>query len=247
VLGFLFIIVFQTAYFFFYSKFSFKASFLWALLDWSIWFLLFLPVFYHEKIGRIHKKFILGKTLLVLVISITFPLLHAAIGLFIYAIFIELDGPYFESLVDLVSRRWFLNMLISAVLTLVFAYVRKTLQSNPLVKNSLEDNPQIIFKDGIELYQLAPEEIQWISTAKNYVIIETTGKQILIRMTLNAAFDKINEYGFIKISRSMIVNKNLIKMITKKSQYSQMVEMKSGQNFPIGRTYLKSVMQLMTR
>ncbi len=246
-LGFLFIVCLQTTHFFFYMKFSIEYALLWALLDWSIWFLLFLTVFYNKKIGNTFKKLAIRRIHLVIGITILFPFLHTFIAFLIYSTFSEIEGGYFENLIGFIAKRWFQNIFISAVLTIVFDFVKRTLQSKSEKKaGPLHDSAQIIFKDGSDVYQLSPEEIKWISSAKNYVVIETTEKQLLIRMTLNAIFEKIKIYGFIKISRSMIVNKNLIQMIKKKSQYSQLLVTKTGHNFPIGRTYLKSVIEFMT-
>lgn len=246
-LGFLLIVCLQTTHFFFYMKFSIEYALLWAMLDWSVWFLLFLTVFYNKNIDNTFKKLTVRRIHLVIGITILFPFLHTFLVFFIYSTFSEIEGGYFENLTGFIAKRWFQNMFISAILAMVFDFVKRTLQSRLEKKTGpLHDSAQIIFKDGSDVYQLSPEDIKWISSAKNYVIIETTEKQVLIRMTLNAVFEKIKIYGFIKISRSMIVKKNLIQMIKKKSQYRQLLVTKTGHSFPIGRTYLKSVIEFMT-
>ena len=76
------------------------------------------------------------------------------------------------------------------------------------------DNPErILLKtDGVYSF-LEPKEIDWVESAGNYVEVHAGGKNVLLRETLAGAEKKLRAYGFVRISRSVVVNREKIKTI----------------------------------
>lgn len=153
-----------------------------------------------------------------------------------------------EDVIHQFSKKWFQNIFISFGLYFLFDslknYFWKEEKPNKqeTIKKEQNGSNKVIVKDGKSKYQLFPSEINYIESAKNYIVIITiSNEQIVVRKSITGIYDIIQEFGFIRINRSLIVNKKFVHAIKKRTKYSYSITTKSNTSYPIGRTYLKDV------
>ena len=70
---------------------------------------------------------------------------------------------------------------------------------------------RILLKVDGEIVFLDPDEIGWVEAAGNYVDIHLRGQRKFLRETLSALERKLTPYGFLRISRSVLVNSSRTK------------------------------------
>ncbi len=76
------------------------------------------------------------------------------------------------------------------------------------------DHPdRILLKSDGTYSFLEPKEIDWVESAGNYVEIHAGDRNVLLRETLSGAEKKLRAYGFVRISRSVVVNRERIKTV----------------------------------
>ncbi|WP_406826596.1 LytR/AlgR family response regulator transcription factor [Pedobacter sp. KACC 23697] len=90
----------------------------------------------------------------------------------------------------------------------------------------------LTFKSDYKLNKVLLDDIQWIEGFREYIKIVTRFKQYLVLQRLSDFISKNEELGFVRIHKSYIVIKKDIASIS-----TQGVQLKSGKQLPIGRTY----------
>ncbi|QNR85018.1 response regulator transcription factor [Pedobacter riviphilus] len=90
----------------------------------------------------------------------------------------------------------------------------------------------LTFKSDYKLNRVLLDDIQWIEGFREYIKIVTRFKQYLVLQRLSDFMNKNGELGFVRIHKSYIVRKKDIVSIS-----AQSVQVKSGKQLPIGRTY----------
>ena len=95
---------------------------------------------------------------------------------------------------------------------------------------------------------LEPKEIDWVESAGNYVEVHAAGRNVLLRETLSAAEKKLRGHGFVRISRSVVVNREKINTIRALQFGEYSVELTNGTRLALTRGYrqefFESVKQL---
>lgn len=221
----------------------------WSFVDWNLWFLMVASLFYF-KVDNQNIEGSLNKVPLILGVALLYPIIHILLSKSVYLLFFESKLPFMDDILRQLSKRGFQNIFISIGLYFLFHYVQE-LMGSP--SHALQENEsrlvkdQLSFQDGKTTYHLKTQELKWIQSAKNYVVIElVSGQQIVVRKTIASVFALLKDYDFIRISRSTIINKTTVHAIDKKSKYRHVVITKSGKNFPIGKTYVKEVLSSIT-
>lgn len=92
---------------------------------------------------------------------------------------------------------------------------------------AVRNNGQILF--------LAPEEIEWIEAAGNYVRLSANGESHLLRETMSGVESKLPEERFLRIHRSAIVNLEAVRELTPSPHGDFVVVLKSGKKLPLSR------------
>lgn len=81
------------------------------------------------------------------------------------------------------------------------------------------------------------ERIDWVQAAGNYVEVHFGGRTRIVRMTLRDALSSLGRERFIQIHRSLLVNRDQIRMGRKRSQ----LELADGTLLRVGHTYRRQV------
>lgn len=82
------------------------------------------------------------------------------------------------------------------------------------------------------------DQIFFITSVKNYTWIHFRYKKVKIRRTLKEWDQELEQYDFVRVHKSYLVNMQKIERIKGK------IELKNGEQIPIGRTYKKDVKRI---
>lgn len=94
---------------------------------------------------------------------------------------------------------------------------------------AVRNNGQVLF--------LAPEEIEWIEAAGNYVRLNANGESHLLRETMSGVESKLPAERFLRIHRSAIVNLEAVRELKPSPHGDFVVVLKSGKKLPLSRGY----------
>jgi two-component system, LytTR family, response regulator len=83
---------------------------------------------------------------------------------------------------------------------------------------------------------LAPEEIEWIEAAGNYVRLNAGGESHLLRETMSGVEAKLPRERFLRIHRSAIVNLERVREMVPTPHGDFVVVLTSGKRLPLSRT-----------
>lgn len=118
------------------------------------------------------------------------------------------------------------EMIGKAIATSPFSYLTKPFKSSDLIAsieitirqaaNMPDYQPKIVVKDGEYIVELPIDEINYIESEGNYLLIHTDGKQYKIRSTIKKMMDELSASLFVQTHRAYIVNKSKIKSFNNK-------------------------------
>lgn len=94
---------------------------------------------------------------------------------------------------------------------------------------------QIIIKDGFHEITLSNDDLLFIKSDGNYIDLFTNSKKITIRESLERFYEKLNKEQFLRIHRSVVINKDKIISKTSSSVFINDTEL------PISRNYKKNI------
>ena len=94
---------------------------------------------------------------------------------------------------------------------------------------AVRNNGQVLF--------LAPEEIEWIEAAGNYVRLNAGGESHLLRETMSGVESKLPRERFLRIHRSAIVNLETVRELVPSPHGDFVVVLRSGKRLPLSRGY----------
>ncbi len=114
------------------------------------------------------------------------------------------------------------------------------------VKTEAKTSGRLMLKSGGRILFLQAEDIIHAQAASNYLEIETTTGQHLVRLTLTALETLISETGHshIRVHRSHLVKQNALRQIIPQSDGRLRVELTTGKTIPVGRKYKDRLSQL---
>jgi two-component system LytT family response regulator len=98
---------------------------------------------------------------------------------------------------------------------------------------AVRNNGQVLF--------LAPEEIEWIEAAGNYVRLNTCvrlnagGESHLLRETMSGVEAKLPRERFLRIHRSALVNLEAVRELSPNPRGDFVVVLRSGKRLPLSR------------
>ena len=105
---------------------------------------------------------------------------------------------------------------------------------------------RIAIKDGEKIVMVPVAEIDWIEAADNYVVIHHHARSLIVRDTLSAFERKLGSRGFLRISRSTIVNTERIAEIHPVTNGEYTIVLKGNVRLNSGRTYKESVRAILS-
>jgi len=232
-------ILFQWIHFHIYYKQPAGISLYWSIVDWVIWFSVgagfFIQSLKQDLISK--EKYLLFAVLFVVLAGPVQILASSAI----YKLSLEGSKTLFESFVHLMNKRWLQNGFIASIFVLsthLFVIAQKG------KRNKLESDSKITLNDGKRIHFLKPEQIRYLESARNYVSIYTQNEEIVIRASLKSLTDEYLSYGFVQVSRSVLVNPLNVEKIEKYSKNSQRILLDDGTRINVGKTYQPRVFEI---
>lgn len=121
-------------------------------------------------------------------------------------------------------------------------------QSVPgVIANGKADDDVIWVRNGYADRKIRVSDIRSISADKDYAILEIGGSSLLVRRTMSSLAEELNPDRFIRIHRSHIVPIAAIREIRTPAPNRHELELESGAVFPVGRTYWRTLRQVLRR
>ncbi|MBS1647216.1 MAG: response regulator transcription factor [Bacteroidetes bacterium] len=130
-----------------------------------------------------------------------------------------------------------ISMIQDIVKTKPFAYLTKPINKNQLLTNislalAYSQQKKITVKDGYNYLVIQHEDILYIQAESVYLTVVTKQKRHILRKSLKAISEELNDAAFIRTHKSFIVNSKHITNYT-----STEVNLLNTYNIPISRTY----------
>lgn len=97
----------------------------------------------------------------------------------------------------------------------------------PFRRLAVRNNGHVLF--------LAPEEIEWIEAAGNYVRLNAGGESHLLRETMSGVESKLPRERFLRIHRSAIVNLENVRELVPSPHGDFVVVLRGGKRLPLSR------------
>lgn len=97
---------------------------------------------------------------------------------------------------------------------------------------------RLVVEQGERTFFVAPEEIDWIESERNYLLVHAADKTYTIRGTLDAMEQRLDRTEFVRINRSAIVRLGAVRELQKWFHGEYKMILKSGATLTWTRRYL---------
>lgn len=78
----------------------------------------------------------------------------------------------------------------------------------------------------------------------NYVLLQQESRSYLLRETISVVAEKLEPFGFVRIHRSVIVNRAFVEEITPHPTGEYGLRVKGGKEYTVTRTYKENLKSL---
>lgn len=99
---------------------------------------------------------------------------------------------------------------------------------------------QLLIRDRGTTHVVAVDQIQWIETADNYVVLHTAGGAPLMRQTLSGLLDRLGP-GFVRSHRTAAVQVSWIEQLVAEGKGDCELVLRGGARVPCSRQYRAGV------
>ncbi len=113
--------------------------------------------------------------------------------------------------------------------------IRKLLED---VERSRRAPSRLLVEQGERAFFVAPEEIDWIESERNYLLIHAGDKTYTVRGTMDAMEERLDRNTFVRVNRSAMVRLDAVKELQKWFHGEYKVMLKSGATLTWTRRYL---------
>ena len=93
--------------------------------------------------------------------------------------------------------------------------------------------PRILIKSPERVVFLRAAEIDWVESAGNYVVVHAAAERHITRDTMGAMEKRLAEAGFMRVSRSAIVNLQRVRELLPAEAGQFCAVLKSGARVPL--------------
>lgn len=122
--------------------------------------------------------------------------------------------------------------------------LRRLANGEPLQSKRFPD--QISIKDGGEVTVLRTRNISWIDAAGDYMCVHTTDdKTHIMRKTMKELEAELNPEWFVRIHRSVIVNKSMVEKLVTHANGEYHLVLESGKDLKVSRSYKERAKQII--
>lgn len=153
---------------------------------------------------------------------------------------------YLTSKRDLIDRVAGLELGADDYLTKPFeprellARIRSVLRrttTTPLVEASTAYTRFIRASVGGVTRSIAVEDIDWVEASRDYLLLHTGDRTAILRATISGLEDELDPALFVRIHRSMLVNRSRITGVTRRGE-RLLVQTAFGAALPVGPSYV---------
>ncbi|GJL96533.1 MAG: DNA-binding response regulator [Hyphobacterium sp.] len=138
------------------------------------------------------------------------------------------------------------DQIQSALSRFIASLVKRGTQAEAAVNEGPEEDV-IWVKNGYADRKIHVGNIRSISADKDYAILEMGASSLLVRRTMSSLAEELDPDRFIRIHRSHIVPISAIREIRTPAPNRHELELECGTVFPVGRTYWRSLRELLRR
>lgn len=104
-------------------------------------------------------------------------------------------------------------------------------QNKAYDKQALQPTDHIFVKSDRKLFRLALDEIQYIEAMKDYVMIHSKDKKLMVAMNIKTILNKLPSMDFVRVNKSFVVNLKKIESVDNHWVTVAGFEMPLGANF----------------
>ncbi len=144
------------------------------------------------------------------------------------------------------------NLLINTLCYVSFVsygFAKHTLQkekSSAVLHNRSHFTDKVAVKEGNRLVYIDTDSIKWIEADNNCIVFHTAYKKIVSYQTLKSVEAVLDPQVFIRIHRSTIINRFLVKSITNLSTGGGLIQTTDDVQLRVSRTYKKNLQDLLS-
>ena len=145
-------------------------------------------------------------------------------------------------------RKGLLVYLCMVLLIHIYRFILERLQGEAGFIES-EDEPAPIFRQQFLVnmldrsYLVKSDQIDWIQSAGNYVLLHCASRSYPMRMTLSGMVTQLDPHQFLRVHRTAIVN--LARIVALREAGDLQVELDNGGTVPVSKTYLPALKQYL--
>ncbi len=132
-------------------------------------------------------------------------------------------------------------ILLDIFMIAINRYNKQNKKSRSKIKKKIDEMEVIYVKEGYKTVKIFVENILYLESLREYVIINTKDRQIKTKQKIRFFEEELNPQWFVRINKSYIVS------IHKVKSFSQNEIEVTGSSLPIGRNYKKSVMDAFSK
>ena len=127
-----------------------------------------------------------------------------------------------------------------------FAQTHKTapIREIPTAAFPPTPSPKMAIKANGKILFINPTELVSVHAEGNYVLLQKQSGSYLLRATISEMLSKLERYGFIRIHRSLLVNKLFVEEMQPYPTGSYGLRLRGGKVYTVSRTYKKNLKAL---
>jgi len=105
-------------------------------------------------------------------------------------------------------------------------------------------SPRIAIKVKGRIRLINSGEVIAVLAEGNYVLLQEESRSYLLRETISVVAEKLEPFGFVRIHRSVIVNRAFVEEITPHPTGEYGLRVKGGKEYTVTRTYKENLRSL---
>jgi two-component system LytT family response regulator len=122
--------------------------------------------------------------------------------------------------------------------------VSRFMELLPYLENLVSKTSRIAIKIKGSILFIDPSDVAVVEAQGNYVLLERLSGSYLLRDSITAIAQKLEPYGFIRIHRSVLVNRSFVEEIHPWNTGEYVLRLKGGKELTVSRTYKRNLSSL---
>jgi two-component system, LytTR family, response regulator len=111
----------------------------------------------------------------------------------------------------------------------------------PHLENLLSKTARIAIKTKRSIVFVDPSDVAIVEAQGNYVLLKRLSGSYLLRDSITAIAQKLEPYGFIRIHRSVLVNRAFVEEIHPWNTGEYVLRLRGGKELTVSRTYKRNL------